>query len=612
MSTRKLQQEFDKTNKKIAEGLLVFDDIYDKLMTSEISSQKEKLESDLKKEIKKLQRSRDQLKQWLGDNSIKLDKNLLQENRGRIEHAMDQFKDLEKSSKIKQFSNEGLELQAQRSSRYNKFNPEQVKKNAAVEYLSDIIEQLNQQNEGLEVELHLLSVQLKKAKASNNSSIQTSIGDARYKIERNNNHLTKLEKILRSIENENLEPDRLDEIKDDLEYYVENNQEDDYVEYDDFYDQLEIDDDNLEVHGSLSQLAIDREEEEKQKDEKQKQEKKEDKQKEEKEKEPIKPSKDQDVKRGKGKEEKVETAAPGPTKTTNISVSPPSIPSAITGGSYSAAIKAAAGLDKPSTASTVCSASAASTPTKITPPGLTPPASSNDSPSKDEKPSSPRLPEPQSVSTPITNIASLASVGAGGVASGLVVDLPISGEARTFADSASKLPNLVQSRLSNPLPFTMISPLLENSLLNCPDSFDSEKPRQYNPVNIHPSSIDYPQEPMYELNCSKIMRKFDNDTLFFCFYYSEGSDSIARWNAAKELSRRGWIFNTELHQWFLKDNKKPRSMSAVPQSEEETQTPPPASEDGIKQNYKYFDYEKTWLVRRKENYKFADELKQSF
>jgi CCR4-NOT transcription complex subunit 3 len=606
--------------KKIAEGLQVFDDIYDKLMTSEISSQKEKLESDLKKEIKKLQRSRDQLKQWLGDNSIKLDKNLLQENRGRIEHAMDQFKDLEKSSKIKQFSNEGLELQAQRSSRYSKFNPEQVKKNAAVEYLSDIIEQLNQQNEGLEVELHLLSVQLKKAKASNNSSIQASIGDARYKIERNNNHLTKLEKILRSIENENLEPDRLDEIKDDLEYYVENNQEDDYVEYDDFYDQIEIDDDNLEVHGSLSQLAIDRDEEEKQKEdkEKQKQEKqKEDKQKDDREKEPSKPSKDQDIRKGKAKEEKVETVASTTAKSTPISVSPPSIPSVITGGSYSAAIKAAAGLDKPSTASTVGSTSATSTPTKIIPPGLIPPASSNESPSREDKTSSPHFAsatttEPQSVSTPITNIASLASVGAGGVASGFVMELPISGEARSFADSASKLPNLVQSRLSNPLPFTMISPLLESSLLNCPDSFDSEKPRQYNPVNIHPSSIDYPQEPMYELNGSKIMRKFDNDTLLFCFYYSEGSDSIARWNAAKELSRRGWIFHTELHQWFLKDNKKPRSMSAVPQSEEESQTPPPANDDGVKQNYKYFDYEKTWLVRRKENYKFADEVKQSF
>ena len=69
----------------------------------------------MKKELKKLQRLRDQLKQWLGDSSIKLDKNVLQENRTKIEHAMDQFKELEKLLKIKQFSNEGLELQSQQS-----------------------------------------------------------------------------------------------------------------------------------------------------------------------------------------------------------------------------------------------------------------------------------------------------------------------------------------------------------------------------------------------------------------------------------------------------------------------------------------------------------------
>ena len=199
MSTRKLQQEFDKTNKKIAEGLTVFDDIYDKLMTTEISSQKEKLESDLKKEIKKLQRLRDQLKTWISDTSIKLDKSLIQDNRTKIEHAMDQFKDLEKSSKIKQFSNEGLELQSQKT-KYNKFtDPEDAKKQEACNYIGDIIDQLNQQNESLELEIHLLATQLKKTKSANSYSEQSSIDDCKYNVERNNNHLSKLEMILRNI-----------------------------------------------------------------------------------------------------------------------------------------------------------------------------------------------------------------------------------------------------------------------------------------------------------------------------------------------------------------------------------------------------------------------------
>jgi CCR4-NOT transcription complex subunit 3 len=48
------------------------------------SNQKEKYEADLKKEIKKLQRSRDQIKAWIASNEIK-QKNPLLEARKQIE-----------------------------------------------------------------------------------------------------------------------------------------------------------------------------------------------------------------------------------------------------------------------------------------------------------------------------------------------------------------------------------------------------------------------------------------------------------------------------------------------------------------------------------------------
>ena len=48
------------------------------------SNQKEKYEADLKKEIKKLQRSRDQIKTWIASNEIK-QKNPLLEARKQIE-----------------------------------------------------------------------------------------------------------------------------------------------------------------------------------------------------------------------------------------------------------------------------------------------------------------------------------------------------------------------------------------------------------------------------------------------------------------------------------------------------------------------------------------------
>jgi len=60
-------------------------------MESDNQNQKDKFESELKKEIKKLQKSRDQIKTWLGSSDIK-DKDGLMDARKRIERKMEQFK----------------------------------------------------------------------------------------------------------------------------------------------------------------------------------------------------------------------------------------------------------------------------------------------------------------------------------------------------------------------------------------------------------------------------------------------------------------------------------------------------------------------------------------
>lgn len=83
MANRKLQQEIDKTFKKVAEGIAAFDAIYEKI-TAAGAGQKDKLEDNLKREIKKLQRLRDQIKTWAAGNEIK-DKRPLQDERKRIE-----------------------------------------------------------------------------------------------------------------------------------------------------------------------------------------------------------------------------------------------------------------------------------------------------------------------------------------------------------------------------------------------------------------------------------------------------------------------------------------------------------------------------------------------
>jgi hypothetical protein len=84
MAARKLQQEVDKCFKKVAEGVAEFEAIYEKIEQSNNAAQKEKLEDNLKREIKKLQRLRDQIKTWAASNDIK-DKAPLLEQRKLIE-----------------------------------------------------------------------------------------------------------------------------------------------------------------------------------------------------------------------------------------------------------------------------------------------------------------------------------------------------------------------------------------------------------------------------------------------------------------------------------------------------------------------------------------------
>ena len=86
MTARKLQQEIDKTFKKVAEGKEAFEAIYEKIHQTTNASQKEKQEDALKREIKKLQRLRDQIKTWAAGNEIK-DKKPLMERRKSIENV---------------------------------------------------------------------------------------------------------------------------------------------------------------------------------------------------------------------------------------------------------------------------------------------------------------------------------------------------------------------------------------------------------------------------------------------------------------------------------------------------------------------------------------------
>lgn len=84
MANRKINQEIEKCFKQVTIGVEAFDEQYKKYEQSNNASQRDKLVEQIKKECKKLQRLRDQIKTWAAGNEVK-DKGPLQDKRELIE-----------------------------------------------------------------------------------------------------------------------------------------------------------------------------------------------------------------------------------------------------------------------------------------------------------------------------------------------------------------------------------------------------------------------------------------------------------------------------------------------------------------------------------------------
>uniref|UniRef100_A0A453H066 NOT2/NOT3/NOT5 C-terminal domain-containing protein n=6 Tax=Aegilops tauschii subsp. strangulata TaxID=200361 RepID=A0A453H066_AEGTS len=224
-ASRKLQGEIDYILKKGQEGVDVFDSIWNKVYDTENANQKEKFEADLKKEIKKLQRYRDQIKTWIQSSEIK-DKKALMDARKQIEREMERFKVCEKETKTKAFSKEGLGQQP-------KTDPREKAKAETRDWLNSVVSDLENQIDNFEAELEGLSFKKGKQRPPRLVHLEKSI--TRHKA-----HIKKLESILRLLDNDELSPEQVNDVKDFLEDYVERNQEDfdEFSDVEDLYSTL--------------------------------------------------------------------------------------------------------------------------------------------------------------------------------------------------------------------------------------------------------------------------------------------------------------------------------------------------------------------------------------
>jgi CCR4-NOT transcription complex subunit 3 len=213
--------------KKVDEGVELFDEIWDKVYSADSQNQKEKHEVDLKKEIKKLQRLRDQIKTWIGGTEVK-DKDALVEARKLIETKMEQFKVCEKETKTKTYSKEGL-------ARAEKLDPAEEAKNATVSWIQEYVERLQSLVEEADFEIERLSSgKGKKSQKKVIEGLQQHIQNHRF-------HISRLEGIIRLVNNDRLDCDTVDGLKDDFDYYLDSYQDEEYMgayDPDVFYESL--------------------------------------------------------------------------------------------------------------------------------------------------------------------------------------------------------------------------------------------------------------------------------------------------------------------------------------------------------------------------------------
>ncbi|KAI8473036.1 MAG: not-complex component [Monoraphidium minutum] len=218
---RKLQQEIDRCLKRVQEGIDEFDGIWEKVHDTDNSNQKEKFEADLKKEIKKLQRLRDQIKTWISSADVK-DKTQLVEARKAIEREMERFKTCEKEAKLKAFSKAAL-------GQADKLDPREQAKIDTREWINSVVDSLNEQIEKYEYEIEELAATGGKKKSKPPPRIEF----LQTTITVHKKHIIKLEAALRCLDNDALEAEDLDPIRDSLEYYLEDAEHADNV--DDLY-----------------------------------------------------------------------------------------------------------------------------------------------------------------------------------------------------------------------------------------------------------------------------------------------------------------------------------------------------------------------------------------
>ena len=528
---------------------------------------------------------------------------------------MELFKAVEKEMKTKAYSKEGL-------SQNIKQDPKERERDQLCDYLREKLGEIDSILEGLEADEAELQVQVKKNKRDTSRSDRLSeIGMVTDRFKR---HEGKLQTLLRALENGNVENDLVEELKEGLNYLLENGKEVDFDGEDDdtMYEAFNLDNEEAaygmgnELDKISSQDALS-----------------------------IGGDNDADLQLKKTKTDpppvrrpSTQLKSPLPALATlNTMPPPPSIPKdstmkpaplpAIPPGQtlkYASAAAAATAGDKNGVGILPLPPPPAASPT--------PPIALQAEPAKASLPTSPELAPEQpaenviqpdsasvqgSVSHDRSNMSNHSKSPSLSQTSAPVPSMPNSvpqtpamekaetiqtpvivdevpatnGDMHEDLDTEESiyhlpagLQDLIQSfeatksRMSLE-PSQSTYRLLEASQANCPEAQDADRPQHYKPAFRYNTPAHYPQEPLplFEDPSLYETSRIDTDTLFYIFYYRQGT--YQQYLAAKSLKSQSWRFHKQYQTWF--------------QRHEEPKTITDEYEQGT---YRFFDYESTWLA----------------
>lgn len=522
---------------------------------------------------------------------------------------METFKAVEKEMKTKAFSKEGLNAAA-------KLDPKEKEKQEFISFLQTMIGELEQQIEATEAEQETLQAGVKKGKKDTSRSDR--LAELERVLERHKWHVSKLEILQRMLENSTIEVEHIKDLEDGIKYYVEQNQEVDFMEDEGLYDDLNLEEeediygmnnDNDKVSSQDTQSVQD----------------------EPPDTESVKPagvvlpktkSASQPEIATTTRRPSVQLKAPLPalstlqsnlssssTAKTDTSMKPAPLPSIPIGQTlkYASAAAAAAASEKNAvgisplppppglptkTSETASPAISHSVPSVATPSPSQQPAKLQEArtippreESVDQAPESSK-PSPQPVRTQSAQPLMTKALqppspdsGVAGIALSNGETIAEEEEDESIFHLPSSLSDLLgtmeetKRRAEN---MTLDVPMLNASRLNCPIPLDAEKPNHYKPANPWAyTPAHYPQEPLGIFDDPRLYSRIDTDSLFYAFYYRQGT--YQQYLAAKALKSQSWRFHKQYQTWF--------------QRHEEPKTITEEFELGT---YRFFDYESTW------------------